>query len=114
MKVAISIEVGNDLHAPVCPSFGRAPRFIVVDLEDLGETLLNNTAASGAHGAGTGAAALMAQAGVNAVISGRFGPKAFEALKAAGIDMYVSASEDSAGGVLSRFCSGILRKAEAV
>lgn len=74
MKVAISIEAGSDLRAPVCPSFGRAPRFLVHDTRTGDMTVVENTAASGAHGAGTEAAALMAQHGVEAVISGRFGP----------------------------------------
>lgn len=111
MKVAISIEVGSDLRAQVCPSFGRAPRYVVHDSETGGLTVLENTAASGAHGAGTGAAALMAQHGVETVISGRFGPNAYQALKAAGIRMFVSVSDANAGAALERLQAGSLKEA---
>ncbi len=112
MKVAFSIEAGGDLAAALCPAFGRAPRFLVHDLETGLATAFDNDAAAGAHGAGTGAAALMARHGVDAVVSGRFGPKAFEALQAAGIGMHVCGTPCSAKDALERFRSGSLAKAE--
>lgn len=111
MKLAISIEVGSDLRAPICPAFGRAPRFLVHDTATNVTSILVNDAAAGAHGAGTGAAALVVQSGAEAVVSGRFGPKAFEVLQAAGIEMYVTATDGSAATALERFLAGDLRKA---
>ncbi len=111
MKVAVSIEGGRDLQAAVCPTFGRAPRFLVTDLETGETTVVENTAASGAHGAGSGAAGLLVRLGVNAVLSGRFGPKAFDALEAARIEMFVSTSDVNAATAIERFRAGLLKKA---
>ena len=113
MKIAVSIEAGNDLRAPVSPNFGRAPRFLIYD-SDTGDThVLENAAASGAHGAGTGAAALLVKEGVEAIISGRFGPNAHQALKAAGIRMFVSVSDASAKAAIDRLLAGSLKEATA-
>lgn len=113
MKIAVSIDEGNDLQAAVCQTFGRAPRFLLMD-EDTDETkVIENDAAQGAHGAGTGAAAMLARSGVGAVISGRFGPNAFTALKAAGIRMYACGADASVGDAIGRLRGGTLVEAES-
>ena len=110
-KIAVSIEAGNDLDAPLSPSFGRAPRFLLSgpgpgdDFE-----IVENTAAASGHGAGTGAAALLADRGVTAVISGRFGPNAYKALEGAGIGMYTALVEKTAREAIERFRAGRLKK----
>lgn len=88
-RVAIAIGEGSDLDARVDPHFGRAERFLVADVETgaLVE-VRQNTAAQDAHGAGTGAAGLVAGLGAGEAIAGRFGPKAYDALRALGIAMY--------------------------
>jgi predicted Fe-Mo cluster-binding NifX family protein len=113
MKVAVSIEEGKGLSAAVCPTFGRAPWFVVIDDDTDGMTFLVNAAAAGAQGAGAGAAALLVQHDVQAVISGRFGPTAYEALRSAGIRMFVSIAENSAETALQRFRSGSLKEVAA-
>ncbi len=113
MKIAVSIDTGTDLMAPVCQTFGRAPRFLLLD-EDTGKTeVIENTAAGGAHGAGTGTTAMLARSGVQAVISGRFGPNAFAALKAAAIRMYVCGPESSVGDAVGRLRGGSLEEAQS-
>lgn len=112
-RVAVSIESGSDLRAPVCPSFGRAPRFLVTKPEtEEGFEVIENTAARDSHGAGVGAAGLMGRLGVTAVISGRFGPKAYQALHAAGIEMYVALTQGTAAAALERYRNGDLKQFE--
>lgn len=85
MKVAISAK-GNELSSQVDPRFGRAVYFIVYDTEDSSfEAVSNGDNAVAAQGAGVQAAQSVVNRGVDWVISGNMGPKAFTALKAAGV-----------------------------
>ncbi len=83
-KVAISAE-GKDLESKMDIHFGRAPYFIICDLETGACQALENPAALEARGAGIAAATFLVEQGVDAVITGHCGPKAFAVLKAAGI-----------------------------
>ncbi len=84
-KLAISSE-GPGLDDPVDPRFGRAGGFVIVDSESLESRYLDNGSAQVApKGAGYQAAKRVADAGAEVVLSGYVGPKAFDALKAAGI-----------------------------
>ncbi|MBU0513929.1 MAG: NifB/NifX family molybdenum-iron cluster-binding protein, partial [Proteobacteria bacterium] len=84
-RIAISTS-GDNLEAAVDPRFGRAERFLIVDVGTNEFEVLDNSA-SGAlsHGAGIQTAQVVANAGVEAVLSGFVGPKAVDALDAAGI-----------------------------
>ena len=64
-------------------------------------------------GAGIETAERMARAGVDVVISGYVGPKAFEALKAAGIKICQDVENVSVREAVERFESGSLPFAEA-
>lgn len=111
-SVAISVADGGEgLSAPMDERFGRAPRFVVVDA-DSGEVQQTapNPSVEAAHGAGTGAAALMRELGVAAVISGRFGPKAHEALAALGIETWMAPPGLTAEQALRRFREGGLER----
>jgi len=83
--VGVSVASSEGLASQVFPQFGRAPRFLLVDPATQNTEEIDNTAREFEHGAGPGAVALLRQKGVSAVISGRFGPRAQEALDAAGI-----------------------------
>ncbi len=84
-RIAIS-TAGDNLEAAVDPRFGRAERFLIVDVETGEFEVLDNSASGAlAHGAGIQTAQVVANAGVEAVVSGFVGPKAFDALAAAGI-----------------------------
>jgi predicted Fe-Mo cluster-binding NifX family protein len=61
---------------------------LVVDTETLKVEALSNASIGVAHGAGVGAAQVVASKGINAVITGSVGPNAFSALNAAGIKVY--------------------------
>ena len=84
-KIAISSE-GPTLDDLVDPRFGRAGGFVVVDLPDMSVSYIDNGASQTmSMGAGIETAERVANAGVQVVLSGYVGPKAFDALKAAGI-----------------------------
>ncbi|NPA49958.1 MAG: dinitrogenase iron-molybdenum cofactor biosynthesis protein [Thermodesulfobacteria bacterium] len=83
-KIAISAE-GKDLTARVDPHFGRAAYFIIYDLETDSWEVFENPAATEARGAGIAAATFLAEKGVDVIVTGHCGPKAFSVLKAAGI-----------------------------
>lgn len=89
MKVAVSAS-GPDLEARVDPRFGRAPYIIVVDPETLEfEAVPNRVNLQAPQGAGIQTATLVARYRPQAVLTGNCGPKAFQVLKAAGIQVFV-------------------------
>jgi predicted Fe-Mo cluster-binding NifX family protein len=107
--VAIPAADASGLGAMMDSRFGRAPFFIVVDpLTSTILATLPNTAAEAAHGAGTGAAQAMAENGVKVVVAGRFGPKAEQALKALGIQLWTVAEDLSVGQALAKLKAGEL------
>jgi len=89
LKIAVSAS-GSDLNAQVDPRFGRAPFFLLVDPETLEfEAVANQTNLQASQGAGIQAAALVARQRPVAVLTGNCGPKAFDTLQAAGIQVVV-------------------------
>ena len=60
----------------------------MVDTETLNVEALSNTSIGVAHGAGVGAAQVVASKGIKAVITGSVGPNAFSALNAASVKIY--------------------------
>ena len=101
-RIAISI-VRNDkgLSDLMDDHFGRAEAFLVVD-GVTGEAVetIDNALVGAAHGAGTGTANMLRSAGVGTVISGRFGPKASDALCAHGIEAWIAPPRITAGEAL--------------
>jgi predicted Fe-Mo cluster-binding NifX family protein len=81
MKYALPTDDGKT----VSMVFGRAKSFAVYECEDADCAILENEGAESEHGAGTGAAAFLAEKGVEVVIAPEVGPKAAEALASAGI-----------------------------
>ena len=92
MKVVVT-SIGEGLDSQVDPRFGRASQFVLVDTET-GETesIDNSDGASAAQGAGIQAAETVSKLGAERLVTGHCGPKAFRALKAAGIEVYIGAS----------------------
>jgi predicted Fe-Mo cluster-binding NifX family protein len=107
--VAVSVEGINGLESIMDPRFGRAFAYLVVDVDTNTVVAdLENKMRDAAHGAGTGAAAMMAGNNVKAVISGRFGPKAFQALSSLGIEMWTAPERITAKEAIAKFVSGDL------
>ena len=78
------------LDSPIDPRFGRAPFFVVVDLESSAVESVQNTSADARGGAGIQAAQRLAGLGVGALITGNVGPNAIQTLSAAKINVYQS------------------------
>jgi len=88
MKIAITAS-GASLEAAFNPRFGRADNFVIYDTETHEVSTVSNIQnLNAAQGAGIQAAQNVADAGVQAVVSGHFGPKAFRTLEAAEIQMF--------------------------
>jgi len=88
MKIAITTS-GNDLNAPLDTRFGRAPKFLIYDLEaKTFEVVDNDQNLNAAQGAGIQSAQNIARLGAKALITGHCGPKAFRVLQAAKIKIY--------------------------
>ncbi|MDD3642846.1 MAG: NifB/NifX family molybdenum-iron cluster-binding protein [Candidatus Krumholzibacteria bacterium] len=85
MKIAVTSK-GPAQTSPVDERFGRAPYFVVHDTESGSYEAVDNSAGRGAaQGAGIQSAQRIAETGAAVLISGHCGPKAFEALSAAGV-----------------------------
>ena len=111
-RVAISIvPQKKGLSDPMDDRFGRAEAFLVVD-NATGEAIetIDNVLVGAPHGAGTGAANMLKAAGVGTVISGRFGPKASDALRAHGIQAWMAPPGITAGEALRRLEGGKLTR----
>jgi predicted Fe-Mo cluster-binding NifX family protein len=110
MRIAIT-ALGKEMLSPVDQRFGRARWFIVAET-DTGEfeSVDNEKNVDAAQGAGIQAARNVARLGVKAVVTGNVGPKAFAALKAAGIDVYLGAN-GTVREALEQFKTGALEVA---
>lgn len=109
MKIAVT-SVDGTLEGAVDERFGRCKKLVVYDLETkLVEVVDNKANMAAAQGAGIQTAQNVVNAGAKTVISGHFGPKAFQVLRAAGIEIYTVANVTVAEA-LKRFEQGSLGK----
>jgi predicted Fe-Mo cluster-binding NifX family protein len=92
MKVAITSQ-GPDMTSEVDPRFGRARFFVVVDTAT-GEFASHDNAQNlhSVQGAGIQAAQNVVTLGVDAVVTGNVGPKAFTTLQAGNVKTYVGST----------------------
>jgi predicted Fe-Mo cluster-binding NifX family protein len=87
MKIAIT-SIGKEPTSRIDPRFGRAKYIVIYDTEEDALELVDNSGADQlAHGAGIQTAQAVLDKGAEAVVSGRFGPKATQVLAAAKIKM---------------------------
>ena len=87
MIVAVSVAAAG-LDAALDPRFGRAAAFVFVNTETGECQEYANPAMGASGGAGIQAAEWLVKQGAEAVISGAFGPNAYDVLAAAGVSMY--------------------------
>lgn len=106
MKLIMPVE-RKSLDAPVCPSFGRAPFFILFDTESGKSVFLDNEAAASQGGAGIKAAQILADSGAAALITYRCGENAVQVLNAAHIRLY-KAQDGSAANNIAKYQDGRL------
>ena len=111
MKVAVTAQ-GKELSSEVDPRFGRAKYFIVVDT-DSGEFTAhdNSQNLNAAQGAGIQAGQNVVQLGVEAVITGNVGPKAYATLQAGNVKVYAGAKGNVSEAVKA-FKAGELQAAD--
>ena len=110
MKLAFTTN-GSDLDAPLDPSFGRAPNFLLHDQEGgMSQVISNQQNLDAAQGAGIQAAQTIVKAGAEALVTGHCGPKAFRVLAAAGVKVY-NTDAPTVAEALARFQSGQLTEA---
>lgn len=105
-KVAISCEEPS-LDALVDPRFGRAAGFLIVDTETMTFEYIDNGATQTmARGAGIQAAETVARSGAKTLLTGFVGPKAFQALEGAGVQIVQNMNNMTAKEAVERFRSG--------
>jgi len=109
VKVAVS-AAGGSLESPVDPRFGRCPYFVIVDTETMAFEVVPNTNISSPSGAGIGAAQIVVNKGVGAVLTGAIGPNAMQVLSQAGVKM-VTDTRGSVRDVVENFRGGKLKSA---
>jgi predicted Fe-Mo cluster-binding NifX family protein len=110
MKIAFTTS-GKDLNAPLDSRFGRAPQFLIYDLETNSFGVEdNNQNLNAAQGAGIQSAQNIARLGVKALVTGHCGPKAFRVLVAAGIKIY-NTSAGTVAEALDLYRTGKLSEA---
>ena len=112
MKIAVS-AMGETLESVVDPHFGRAAGFVLVDATTMeAEYLSNAESGSLSHGAGIAAAERVARAGATVVLTGSVGPKAFQALHAAGLRIGQGLDGKTVRGAVEAFRCGEVVEAD--
>ena len=113
MKIAIT-STGAEMDSPVDERFGRARYLLIVDLETGDFESIDNLANMEAvQGAGVQSSQEIVERGVDWLLSGHIGPKAFQALSTAGVSLGVGAS-GTVQETVDRFRAGAFKPAESM
>ncbi len=110
MKICVS-STGDNLKADVDGRFGRCRYFIFADTETMEFEAVDNPNLQAAGGAGIQSAKLVADKGARAVLTGNVGPNAYEALKAASVNI-VTGISGTVEEVIKNFNEGKYGQAE--
>lgn len=108
MKIAIPADK-KTMDSPICPSFGRAPYFLVVDTQSGAYDVIANEAAAAQGGAGIKAAQAIADSGAEVLITFRCGQNAADVLQAAQIKI-LRAVEGTAKDAIAAYEEGKLQE----
>ncbi len=106
MKIAIT-SAGTDLNSNVDPRFGRTPYFLIVDTDTMQFEAIENPNVNAMGGAGIQSAQLVANKGVEVVLTGSCGPNAFQTLQAAGTKV-ITGVVGTVSEAIERYKSGQL------
>ncbi|MBN2388621.1 MAG: NifB/NifX family molybdenum-iron cluster-binding protein [Anaerolineales bacterium] len=112
MKIVLT-TTSADIKSAVDPRFGRGAYFLIVDTESGAWEAQANPGVNASGGAGVQAAQFVVACKAGAVVSGAFGPNAFDALKAVGIQMVLYGDCQTAEEALERYKAGTLEQATA-
>ena len=108
MKIAIT-SMGGKLEDKVDPRFGRCHYFILFDTDTNKFEAVENTGAQGMEGVGILSGQIMADKGVETVLTGSCGPNAFQTLQAAGIKVITGGATGTVQEAIDKFKSGELK-----
>lgn len=112
MRLAIT-AAGPELSSPIDQRFGRARYLLIVDTPERTMLAIGNEAGmNAAQGAGIQAAQSVIDSKAAVLITGHCGPKAFRALKAAGIHVYLTPG-GTVDEAIGKFQTGELALASA-
>ena len=112
MKIVFTTS-GDSLNSPLDSRFGRAPKFLVYDLDsETFEVIDNQQNLNATQGAGIQSAETVARSGARSLVTGHCGPKAFRVLLAAGIKVYTT-DATTVAAALEQYRSGQLTEAKA-
>ena len=102
MKIAITSQ-GEELSSLIDPRFGRCSYFFIFD--ENGELLkkIKNESLRVVHGAGVTAAQVIAEEGIDIVITGNMGPNAIRLMQASGIKVISGVFDKSLKEVITMF-----------
>ncbi|ABR29891.1 dinitrogenase iron-molybdenum cofactor biosynthesis protein [Thermosipho melanesiensis] len=111
MKLAVPSK-GKTLDSLSDERFARAEFFVVYDLEkeEIVEVIENT--ADDAHGMGPKVSQMLVSKGVSVLVLENVGKNAFEVLKAAGIDVYLT-NKKTLREIIEDYKSGKLEKVES-
>ena len=112
MKIVIT-TTSSSLESDIDPRFGRSAYLLVVDPETNEWQAFANPGVNAPGGAGIQAAQFVVNHKANAVISGDFGPNAYEVLKAAGIPMHLFGPCRTVSETIQHYKSGQLESLAA-
>jgi predicted Fe-Mo cluster-binding NifX family protein len=107
MKICVT-SVGRDMTSSVDPRFGRAAHFLLIDTETNQFHCLDDVTAK-VQGAGVMVAQSVIDSGASAVVTGQIGPRAYDVLAAAGIEIFLAPSA-TVGGAIQDLHAGRLEK----
>ncbi len=108
MKIMITAR-GDSLDSQMDERFGRCDYFIIYDTENDSFEAIKNPFLNDQGGVGISVAKFTLEKGVNAIISGSFGPNAQDVLKGSGIELY-TAKEGKVADILEAFKKGQLER----
>lgn len=104
---------GQGLTAALDPRFGRAANFLIYNTEQKSTLIIENgQGRSAAQGAGIQAAETLVRAGIDTLVTGHCGPKAFRVLDAAGVKVF-NCSAITVDQALNELLAGRLTAAES-
>jgi predicted Fe-Mo cluster-binding NifX family protein len=112
MKIIIT-ATSPTLDSEVDPRFGRGAYLLMINTATLDWQAYPNPGVTASGGAGIQAAQFVTSQKAEAVISGDFGPHAFEALDAAGLPMYVFGNCRTVREVVAQFKAEQLQRINA-
>lgn len=110
MKLVVTSQ-GTTMQSALDPRFGRAAFLAVIDTDTGAFSAVGNSVnANATQGAGIQAGKRVIELGVDALITGHVGPKAFATLKAGKVGIYTGAAGTVAEAV-EQFKAGKLKAA---